>query len=49
MKFDRQPPALLRRAIEDFRLNAAAVSKYRVSAEALGLATATIAARSMHA
>ena len=43
MKFHEAPPALLRRAIQDFRLDPAAVSKYRLSIEALGLAQAETA------
>jgi hypothetical protein len=40
MKFHEAPPALLRRAIQDFRLDPAVVSKFRLSIEALGLAQA---------
>lgn len=40
MKFVRTPPALLKRMVEDFALTPQAVSKYRASVEALGLANA---------
>lgn len=51
MKFHDAPPALLRRLIQDFRLDPAAVSKYRLSMTALGLAhdAATEAAGRLHA
>ena len=44
MKFHDAPPALLRRAIQDFRLEPAAVSKFRLSIAALGLARTEAAA-----
>ncbi|MGE0446759.1 MAG: polyphosphate polymerase domain-containing protein [Vicinamibacterales bacterium] len=51
MKFRDAPPALLRRLIQDFRLDPAAVSKYRLAMTALGLAhdAATEAAGRLHA
>jgi hypothetical protein len=51
MKFRDAPPALLRRLIQDFRLDPAAVSKYRLVMTALGLAhdAATEAAGRLHA
>ncbi|HXT70430.1 MAG TPA: polyphosphate polymerase domain-containing protein [Vicinamibacterales bacterium] len=39
MKYRREPPALLRRAIETFKLTPVAISKYRLGSDALGQVT----------
>ena len=40
MKYRREPPAVLRQAVEHFRLSPVAISKYRLGFDALAAATA---------
>jgi hypothetical protein len=40
LKYERTPPALLKRLVEEFALQPKAMSKYRAAVEALGLTTA---------
>jgi hypothetical protein len=46
MKYRREPPAILRQAVERFRLTPVAISKYRLGFDALAFVTAAANAES---